>query len=386
MNEFKKELNKANELRVVGKNQKALKIFEKCYKSRPEDFSFNQKNDYAWTIYKTGIQHFESEDELFANAEFVTNLLPQQDFNHKSSCAYTSSVFKVLNHLKKKEDFTSMICWLEKLDPELLDEKPFRRYGRINKSHKQQYYDWASMAYYKNMEFERCVEVSKKALETLKRFIDDGDTWHRWRIAKSLIELGRLKEALEYYEKVIKLKHDWYMYRDIAEVHLRLKRPWVSLDYLCPAVLSDEPNTIKANVYLTCYRALKSNPEMALKHAQLYYLLRCEKGYPVTYEIEQLDIDESQLNKKDLEREIRDLWIQYKFKNQKIRHGTIVTYSNERNCGFIKTDDDEEIFFHKNEFEGTDIFKGQLVSFYTQESFDKSKNKKSVKAVYVRGE
>ena len=251
MNEFKKELNKANELRVVGKNKDALKIFEKCYKSCPEEFSFNQKNDYAWTIYKTKIQHFDDEDELFENAEFITHLLQQQDFNHKNSCAYTSTVFKVLNHLNKEEDFSSMIYWLEKLDPELLDEKPFRRYGRVNKSHKQQYYDWASKAYYKNMDYEKCIEVSESAFNTLKRFIDDGDTWHRWRIAKSLIELDRLNEALKYYEKVIEVKHDWYMYRDIAEVYLRLKKPWVSLDYLCPAVLSSEPNKVKANIYYT---------------------------------------------------------------------------------------------------------------------------------------
>lgn len=386
MNEFKKELNKANELRVVGKNREALEIFEKCYKDRPDEFSFNQKNDYAWTIYKTKIQHFDSEDELFENAEFVTNLLPQQDFNQKSSCAYTSTVFKVLNHLNKDEDFPAMIHWLEKLDPELLDEKPFRKYGRINKSHKQQYYDWASKAYYKNFEFEKCIEVSKTALNTLKRFIDEADTWHRRRIAKSLIELGQLTEALEYYEEVIKVKHDWYMYRDIAEVYLRLKKPWVSLDYLCPAVLSGEPNNIKANVYLTCYRALKANPEMALKHAQLYYLLRSEKGYPIAHEIEELDIDESKLNRRELEQEIRNLWIQYKYKGRKIQHGTIINYIKDKSYGFIRTEGDDEIFFHKNEFSGDDIFIGQLVSFYTEESFDKSKMRKSVKAVNVRGE
>ena len=386
MNEFKKDLKNAHELKTVGKNRQALKIYEKCYREHPEEFSFNQKNDYAWTIYRTRIAFFSDEDELFKNVEFVTGLVEQRNFNKCGSCVYTSSIFKVLDHFKSQNDFASMIPWLEKLDADLLDEKLYRKNGRFNKSHRELYYDWASKAYYQNMEYERCIEVSKTALNSLKRFIDEGDTWFRWRIAKSLIELGRLKESLEYYEKVIEVKHDWYMYRDIAEVYLRLEKPWISLDYLCPAVLSNEPNKVKANVYLTCYRALKSNPEMALKHAQLYSLLRRESGYPLAHEIEQLEIDESQLNKRQLEKEIRNLWVQYKYKNRKIQHGTVASFLKEKNYGFIKTEDGDEIFFHKDEFEGADIFIGQMVSFYTEKSFDRSKNRKSAKAVYIRGD
>ena len=198
--------------------------------------------------------------------------------------------------------------------------------------------------------------------------------------------MGHLKESLEYYEKVIEVRHDWYMYRDIAEVYLKLKKPWISLDYLCPAVLSSEPNKVKANIYYTCYKALKSNPEISLKHAQLYYLLRRERGYPVAQEIESLEIDEIQLNKRNLEKEIKNLWIQYKYKDQKIQHGTVISFIKGKNYGFIKTENDDEIFFHKTEFEGNDVFIGQMVSFYTQENFDKLKNRKSIKAINVRGE
>ena len=381
MNEFKRDLISAHELKTVGKNRKALKLYEKCYKKHPEEFSFNQINDYAWTIYKTRIAFFKDEDELFENVEFITQLVEQRNFNKCGSCVYTSSIFKVLNHFKSQNDFASMIPWLRKLDPDLLDEKLYRKHGRFNKSHRELYYDWASRAYYQNMEYEKCIEVSRTALNSLKRFVDEGDTWFRWRIAKSLTELGRLKEALEYYEKVIEVRHDWYMYRDIAEIYLRLKKPWIALDYLCPAVLCDEPNKSKAGIYYTCYKALKSNPEMALKHAQLYYLLRRQSDYPVAHEIEMLDIDESRLNKRELEKEIRDLWIQYKYKNRKIRHGTIVSFKKDENCGFIKTENGDEIFFNEKEFEGTDIFIGQRVSFYTEE-----KNMKSIKAVNVRGD
>ena len=130
MKEFKKDLNKANELRTVGKNSEAVELFEKCYKLHPEEFSFKQKNDYAWAIYKTKIAFFKDEEELFENAELITQLVEQRNFNRVSSCVYTSSVFKVLNHFKDEDDFPSMIPWLEKLNPDLLDEKPYRKYER----------------------------------------------------------------------------------------------------------------------------------------------------------------------------------------------------------------------------------------------------------------
>ena len=203
-----------------------------------------------------------------------------------------------------------MIPWLEKLNPDLLDEKLYRKNARFNKSHKELYFDWSSKAYYQTFEFEKCIEVSECALDSLKRFLDNGDSGHRFRIAKSLIELGHLKEGLEYFEKVIEVLNHWYIYRDIAEAYYKMGKPLTALDYLCSAVLSDESNQSKANIYYSCYRIFKTfNPQMAIKHAQLYYLLKKENDHPMPYEIEKLGFDESQRNRSDLESEIRNLWI-----------------------------------------------------------------------------
>lgn len=177
------------------------------------------------------------------------------------------------------------------------------------------------------------------------------------------------------------------MYRDIAEIYYMLNKPYKALDYLCLAVLARGSFSNKVNLYYLCYKVFKSfNEEMALKHIELYYLLRLEKGYYIPYEVEKLNIDETQLNKKQLQREITELWIQYKYKNQKRQYGTVIKFFQEKNFGFIKTTDDKSIFFHKNEFKEDNVYIGQLVSFYTEDNFDKSKNRNSQKAVIVRGE
>ncbi|WP_405293932.1 cold-shock protein [Methanobrevibacter sp.] len=385
--EFKVYLNNARDLKQSGNFIQALEIYEEQYNQHSEEFKYAQKVDYAWTIIKVRMLNPKDDKEFFEAADCITELLPQADLNKRKSCPYTSAVFKVLIKLKNDEDFIGMMHWLEKLNPELLDERPYRSYGRLQKPRREKYYDWLSKACLENMEFERCIEVSKTALDALKSFQDEGDTWFRWRIAKSLMQLNRFDEAIGYAKEVIKVKHKWYMYRAIAECYYILGKPYDALDYLCPAVLSSESAMTKVNLYLLCYRVFKSfNPEMALKHAQLFTILKRQKGHSLPYEIEKFDIDETRLNRKELESEIRELWIRYKFKDRKLEHGTIVKFIQEKSFGFIKCEDGDEIFFHKSEFRGGPVYVGQLVSFYVEESFDKSKGMKSLKAVNVRGE
>lgn len=385
MNEIKKDLIKARDYKDEGRYEKALEYFKKVYDADSDALKDIQKEDYAWTIYRTKIQNFKDEDELLEHAQFVTEMLPQGDLNERTNCPYTSTVFKVLNHFEDVEDYYSMIFWLEKLDYELLDEKPYRKYGRLNKSKKEKYLDWASKAYLKTMDFEKCIGISKIALDTFDTFLDEGDVWLKWRIAKSLMGLNRFREALEYYLEVIEFRHDWYMYRDIAEIYYNLRKPYVALDYLCPAVLSEESNLTKVNLYCLCYNVFKSfNREMALKHAQLYCILRKERNYPIPDEIEMLGIDETVIDKIELEEEIRELWVQYRFKDQKIKHGVVNSYDPNKKHGYIQDDDDEMVFFAKSDFDGGDVYVGQMVSFYT-ESLNDAKNVNSVKAVNVRG-
>lgn len=320
MNEdYKKDLIKAYELKTIGSNREAVKFYKKAYNENPDDFTINQRFDFAWSIYKTGVVYYKSEEELFSEALLITELVPQRDLNSEYNCVYTSAVFKVLNYLDDQGEYYLMLDWIEKLDVELLDEKPFYKYNRINKSKKEKYYDWLSNAYYKTGDYEKCIEVSSVALDTFNRFIDEGDVWHKWRIARSLKELNHLKESLLYFNEVIEVRKEDYIYKDIAETYYLLNKPYDALDYLCPAVLSDEPNSKKADLYYLCYKVFNLfNPEMALKHAQLCYLINKENNYAIPYGIKEYDFDDRKLDKTEIETEIESLWIQYReYKNKK---------------------------------------------------------------------
>lgn len=157
------------------------------------------------------------------------------------------------------------------------------------------------------------------------------------------------------------------------------------MDYIGPAVLTRDPSLIKVNLYYLAYKILKDiEPELALKHAELFYAIKLENDKPIPDEIEELDIDEDNLDKRALESELKKYWSEYKFKDQQLQYGTVTKIFEHGKAGFITSDTNQSLFFSIFEYKGHDLKVGDYVSFYTEKSFDKSKNRESTKAVNIR--
>ena len=315
--EIKKELTQAQRLYKSKKYEEALEIFDKHYKMHPEEMKYSDKNNYAWSIYYIHVQHFKDENELIENVEKITEIVIQNDLNKNPICIYTVAIYKLLNYFRHNKNFYSMIPWLEKLDPSLLDIKKPRSHIKVKKNKRETYYDWASKAYLECGEYEKCIEISLEALNVLNTFNYDGDIWHYYRIAKSLKYLNKCDEALVYFKKVIEVNTSWYIYREIVETYYLQKNFLDAMKYACPAVLSKEPAEVKASIYYLLYKVFKSfNPAMALKHTELYYVLKTEQNHSIPSEIESLISNPQELNKSDLLFEIKNLWIKYKKSKQ----------------------------------------------------------------------
>lgn len=385
--EIRKELIEAKKAYQSKKYEDALTIYEKHYQENPEVLNNWDKIFYSWSLYQLYIKDSQDEDKLYESAELVTELITQDDLNKKPVCAYTLSVFKVLDKLYEQKDYYNLIFWLEKLNPELLDQKRYEANDRVYRSKKEKYYDYATKAYFEIEDFEKCIEVSKEALSGLNKFTNNSDVWYRWRIAKSYKELLENTEALKYLQEVVKVKKDWFVQKEIAENYYILGEDEKALDYICAAVLTNDPLTIKVNLYHLAYKILEEiNPELALKHAELFCAIKLENDSKIPDDIEELEIDEDKLDKKKLNREIKEYWSEYKFKDQELQYGTITKIFEHGKSGFITSNDNQSVYFNVYEFKGENLNVGQYVSFYTEKSFDKSKNRESVKAINIRSE
>ena len=385
--EIRKNLSQAKKLYQSEKFKEALDIYEECYLENPEIFTRWNKIFYSWSLYRIYIKDPEDEDKLFESAKVVTELVKQEDLNKNDTCPYTFSVFKVLDYLYSDGDYSNLIYWLDKINPELLDENQFKSNDRVYRSRKEKYYDYSSKAYFECEEYEKCIGISKEALNTISVFTNSGDVWHRWRIAKSLKELLENRKALTYLEEVVKVKKDWFVQKEIAENYYILDEDEKALDYICEAVLSNDPINIKVNLYYLAYKILKeNNPDLPLKHAELFLAIKLDNESQIPDDIEELLIDEDSLDKKELESEIRQYWLEYKFKDQQLQYGTITKIFEHGRSGFITSDDSTSFYFNVSDFKGDNLDVGQYVSFFTEKSFDKSKNKESLRAVNIKNE
>lgn len=314
--EIRKELNKATRLYKAKKREEAFEIYDKHFQENPESFKKWDRIRYCWTIYYMHVRDSYDEDELVEYCEMVTGIVDQEDINKAPVCVYTQCVFKILVFYKKNQDWDLMLYWLDKLDPELLNDKKGGSGDTVYPSKKEEYYSFKSKALLECGEFEECVEVSKKALETFSDFALNGDTWHKFRIAKSLRELGEYDEALSYLEGVIKVQDDWFVFKEFAENYRSLDDCDSALRYAAQGVSAKGQVKSKVNLYYLTYNLLKdSNPDFAMKHAKLFLTIKLENESEIPEDIEDLDIDEDNLDIDILEQEIRNRWTELEFEN-----------------------------------------------------------------------
>lgn len=307
--EIKKELNQASRLYKAGKIQEAFEIYDKHFLKNPEVFNHWDKIRYCWCMYYLFIKDSTDETELFDYTERVTEIVRQEDLNKSPVCVYTQCVFKAIMYLKSQEDWEYMLYWLDKLNPELLNQNPKEGGDTKYPSKKEDYYRYLSTAYLKCGDYEDCINASAEALDVIDSFAFNGDIWHMWRIAKSLNKLNHPEEALEYLNKVVNVQNDWYILKEIADCYYQTGNNDKAIEYAAKAVLTDDSVNVKVNLYYLIYNILKdSNEELALKHAKLFLALKLESGANIPDDIEELDIDEADLDASELEREIKDYW------------------------------------------------------------------------------
>ena len=314
-NDIRNQLKEARKLYDSKKYDESLEMYEELFNESPEEFDLNSRISYCWAIYQVHVKNFVDEDELFEAVDFITDLIPQADLNEVNTCPYTFSVMRVLDFLYKRQEYYNIFDWIFRLNPDLLDEYRSNFKGRVYRSRKEKFYDYASKSYLACADWELCIEISNEALYTLKEFTNDSDIWYQWRIAKSLKELNQNNKALEYLKEIVSVKQEWFVFKEIMENYYILNENEKAIMYINKAVLTDDSIKLKVNLFYLIYEILKdSNYDLALKHAQLYYLLKLDSNSEVSCDIEEL-IDENELDKNVLINQINNYWSSYKFEN-----------------------------------------------------------------------
>lgn len=394
--DVKKDLAQAKKNYQDKNYEDAKNLYETLYTENPEAFTLWDKRFYSWALYQLYVKNPDDETELFEAVNLITELLSQENHSKKEGvCAYTLSMMKLLDYLYKQNDYENLLVWADRLNPNFLSAKTSRfttQDGRevTTASNKEKYYNWLSKSYQEVEDFDECLKISKKALEELTTFTNNSDIWFKWRMARSLREIGEYDEAIDYLKDIYKTKKDWFILWELAENYFFNGDNDKSLEYAVSAALSRGDSDKKIKLYSLLEDLLEDEyPEIALKHSYLIYSIRLHNEWGIDDDLEEkiaeagLDVENTEYWK--IEKELKGFWKDLKFKTQQPNYGRINRIFPHGKSGFILRDDGESFFFNSFEFKGdpNKYRENVKVSFYLEEGYDKKKDEVKMNAVNI---
>lgn len=84
---------------------------------------------------------------------------------------------------------------------------------------KEKWYSRKTKYLYQMGEYEETIELCKRILDEMDDFTSNSDIWFKWRIGLSNKCLGNYSESLMYINEIAKIKNDWYVQKELAEIY-----------------------------------------------------------------------------------------------------------------------------------------------------------------------
>lgn len=376
--------------------QKALEICREVY-SLNKEFE-NIKGVYAWCIYYTEIAVEKVNDELkfFKAGEGILKLSKQDD----QYSPYTLTVFKILKYLDDKAIYPTdkILEWTEKLNFEILDDKPFPftdNEGKIRElaPKKEQYFMWRAKALFKKELYLECIDVCEIGLNTVQKFHYDDDIWLKRLIALSNQKLGNLKISTEQMQEVLKKKKESFIYYELSDMLYQQNQIDEAKKHLIEGCLCFGELNKKVNLFYLLLKILEKEQqnEDVKKHIEFIYQIRKAHEWKIDNDLQNLinkyQIDTTKtVNLRNFERELKQLWEKLKFSNQTQLTGIIKSILPNGKAGFIVTENKKSYYFQLRSFKSKPELakEGQKVTFFLEEGFDAKKNQKTENAVNVK--
>lgn len=345
-------------------------------------------NIFSWLCFDKLVKN-KSKQELLANESKLlkmVQIVPQKNLMEDDTfpCSLSISIFKLcelystnLFNAKKINEVLSF------LDYKFLSKKTrtieTERRGDLElASDYEKYFALKTKALFKLGEFSDCIELCNTALNTIKEFHYNNDTWFKMRIALSQDKLGNHQKGEELLEEILKSNggsDKWFIYRDISEIYFEQK---------------DFPKAWKFAIEATYYG---NEPHfligLFLLQAKILYKLNRSEDGKLLAELIAAIIKEQEWNEKqeykklfefytikiegigtvkDLFSKAQDFWSKERYGNIPRTKGVIISVHGRGKKGRIKDDSGIIVDCHKKDFKKRvrtiEGLKGTKVEFY----------------------
>lgn len=278
---------------------------------------------YAWLIYASLKSELNQDEEIVEEADFLEDEIEDENVNltnlhHETtlspaharakkiimllltmkddySYAPMSRIWNLIlkqEKIKPRPNWGFVIEWCDMLDPEYLSLEcrtiKVKRKGVLKDmelaSDKENWYAYKTKALLKLNRFEECFELSHKALESFEKFHYSNDIWFARRIALSKKQMGATTEAINLLEKILQKKNEWFIQKELAELHHHKGDSNKAISLAIAAMLNHGDLAYKVELISFIAKLLKEagNIEMSYKHLALQRLIRIKEEWNVS--------------------------------------------------------------------------------------------------------
>lgn len=150
-------------------------------------------------------------------------------------------------------------------------------------SAQEEWYALKTKALFETNQYEECGELSKEALGHFEKFHYSYDVWFARRIALCKKKTGKPTEALQELLALLKMKKEWFIQSEVAELYFELGDSEKALKFAIDAILNFGDLAYKVGLIklIADILNLKGEDQWAFKHYSLSRLLREKENWNI---------------------------------------------------------------------------------------------------------
>ncbi len=383
-------------LRKEDKSKEFIEICREYIKTKKINAEF-LNNVLCWCIYDEYIKKYneddsENFDEFLKEAQYICNnttQLPAKEHFKNPYVLTVEKVVKVYNN-RNNTNYNEILKWIELLNPDMLSSEDAYIFidkdgkDREKASHKEFYYQNKIKALEKTYQYELCYKLCEECFEKIENLHYKNEIWIESRklYCKCMMDSQYIDEYIKFAEE----KKLWHIYAKVSEICFRYNKLEEATIYGCKSILCSFEFQRMVKLYLTMGQLFENIGQSAnakiMYHAAAYYRNENLWNIPqeLEYAIEKYDIDMTiKINRRDIEKIARNYLINKKI----IRIGQITKIIQEKRCGFIKINDENDtIYFKIKDIKDGFAEKNKYAEFEIIEYEDK---KRAINIKVIRG-
>lgn len=288
-------------LRKIGKSTSAIEFYDNYLKNKLSTETPNQvKREYGWSLYDI---YSSTTNEKTEYKGITNNSTKIEDFIKIISLVdeyllFTRLLFLLCEIETRKEvsDWEKIAEYMGKYSPEQFSEDTYRVKKNIKgrekiieiASDRERYYILYSKALFHLERYDECIGICREALEQIERFHFGNNLWFTRRLSVSYNRIGNLDKAIEGFERIIKIKKDWFIQFELANLYFIKKKMNESLVMGCRAAINGGYSEYKVKMFVQLGHIFSASNigNLPCLHFNLSKTIRDEKGWKIPEELQ----------------------------------------------------------------------------------------------------